>query len=160
MYCTMLKKSNNSSLIWALHLIGFVYMSVSAKVQSVIKKPADNVSYSLDPATWVGPMERFRVFHTDPLLLCCVQERSHAIIAIVWIWPDSTYPSPAKVFNQLGQCVSLELVTGDCSEETGVLLLIRQACTSGKVAHLKYKTQSNFFNQQSSKKLHWPKLKN
>ena len=50
---------------------------------------------------------------------------------------DSTYPSPAKVFHQLGQCISLELVTGDCSEETWVLLLIRQACTSGKVAHLK-----------------------
>ena len=61
-------------------------MSVSAKgtkVQSVIKKPADNISYSLDPAMWMGPMERFRVFHTDPLLLCCIQERRHAIIAIV-----------------------------------------------------------------------------
>ena len=105
--------------------------------QSVMQTPADNFSYSLDPATWVGPIERYRVFHTDPLLLCCIQERCHAIIAIVWIWPDSTYPRPAEVFYQLGQCISLELITGDCPEETRVLLLIRQTCTRGKVAHLK-----------------------
>lgn len=82
-------------------------------------------------------MERFGVFHTDPRLLSCFQEGRHTIIAIVCIRADSSYPSPAKVFYQLGQRVCLKLVAWDGPEETGVLLLVRQAGTSGKVAHLK-----------------------
>lgn len=104
-----------------------------------MQKPADNISHSLDLAAWVGSIESFGVFHTDPLLVGCIQERCHAVIAIIRIRADSTYPSPAKVFHQSGQRISLELVTGDCSKETWVLLLIGQAGTSGIVAHLEHR---------------------
>lgn len=114
-----------------------------------MQKPADDVSYSLDPASRVGPIERFRIFHTDPLFVRCVQERRHATVPIIGIRPDSTYPSPTKVFDQLCQRVSLELVTRDGSEETGVLLLIRQACTGGKVTNLE--ENNSLFNRTDSK---------
>ena len=124
-----------------LFMVVLVCLSAFVCTKSVntseMQGPADNISHSLDPAVWVGPVERFGVLHTDPLFVCCVQERRHAIISIVRIRPDSTYPSPAKVFYQFGQSVSLELVTGDCSEKTRVLLLIGQTCTGGKVTHLK-----------------------
>ena len=118
-------------------------MSVSrhgTQTQSEVQKPAYNISHSPDLATRVGSVERFGVFHADPLFVRRLQERRHAVIAIVRIRPDSANPSPAKVLDQFGQRIGLEPVAGDRPEESRVLLLIGQACTGGKVAHLMQNT--------------------
>ncbi len=125
------------SIFWWLGLQVSVSTRKKKKSTVIKEKPANDISYPLDPAMWMCPVERYRILHTDPLLPCCFQERRHAIVAIFWIRTHSSYPSPTKVFYQLGQSFSLELITRNCSEETWVLPLIRQTCTCGKVAHLK-----------------------
>ena len=108
----------------------------SVSTQSVVQKPADHFSHSLDLAARLVAVEGLGVLHADPLSVRCVQERRHAVVAVVRIRAHSTDPRPVEVFDQFGQRVGLELVTGNCPEETRVLLLVGEAGARGKVAHL------------------------
>ena len=75
----------------------------------------DNVNYPLYFVWWICSKEGYRVLQTDAQLLGSFCESGHAIIAIIIICSNCSYPSPTKVLDQLGQGSALVVITGYCS---------------------------------------------